>query len=193
MYEKLFSIVRKLPFLSGDSSSAQLLRTYIVGGFNLVFGLSLNYIFQFLILSSVEVPLRTYLTNIFSFAIGVVVSYFISRKIIFKLSIRRGKLKEFINFVVTNLINLILPLFIWYLIDRFRPSIQESEIQFLTATILIHGTILPIKYLIYKFFVFKDSLSNWILNLIKLNIVLGILEYITETLGLISFTVAGTS
>ena len=160
MYEKLLSIVRKLPFLSGDSSSAQLLRTYIVGGFNLVFGLSLNYIFQFLILSSVEVPLRTYLTNIFSFAIGVVVSYFISRKIIFKLSIRRGKFKEFINFVVTNLINLILPLFIWYLIDRFRPSIQESEIQFLTATILIHGTILPIKYLIYKFFVFKDSLSN---------------------------------
>ena len=73
MYEKLLSIVRKLPFLSGDSSSAQLLRTYIVGGFNLVFGLSLNYIFQFLILSSVEVPLRTYLTNIFSFAIGVVV------------------------------------------------------------------------------------------------------------------------
>ena len=160
MYEKLLSVVRKLPFLSGDSSSAQLLRTYIVGGFNLVFGLSLNFIFQFLILSSIEVPLRTYLTNVFSFSIGVIVSYFISRKIIFKLSIRRGKLKEFINFVVTNLINLILPLFIWYLIDRFKPSIQESEIQFLAATILIHGTILPIKYLIYKFFVFKDSLSN---------------------------------
>tara|TARA_B100000214_G_scaffold73144_1_gene49062 strand:+ start:357 stop:839 length:483 start_codon:yes stop_codon:yes gene_type:complete len=160
MYEKLLSVVRKLPFLSGDSSSAQLLRTYIVGGFNLVFGLSLNFIFQFLILSSIEVPLRTYLTNVFSFSIGVIVSYFISRKIIFKLSIRRGKLKEFINFVVTNLINLILPLFIWYLIDRFKPSIQESEIQFLVATILIHGTILPIKYLIYKFFVFKDSLSN---------------------------------
>ena len=160
MYEKLLLLVRKLPFISGDTSSAQLLRTYIVGGFNLVFGLILNYIFQFLVLSSVEVPLRTYLTNVFSFSLGVIVSYFISRKIIFKLSIRRGKLKEFTNFVVTNLINLILPLFIWYLIDRFRPSIQESEIQFLTATILIHGTILPIKYLIYKFFVFKDSLSN---------------------------------
>ena len=160
MYEKLLSIVRKLPFLSGDSSSAQLLRTYIVGGFNLVFGLSLNYIFQFLILSSVEVPLRTYLTNIFSFAIGVVVSYFISRKIIFKLSIRKGKIKEFINFLVTNLINLIIPLFIWYFINRFQPSIQENEIQFLVATIIIHGSILPIKYLIYKFFVFKDSLDN---------------------------------
>tara|TARA_B100001996_G_scaffold277360_1_gene217947 strand:+ start:374 stop:856 length:483 start_codon:yes stop_codon:yes gene_type:complete len=160
MYEKLLSIVRKMPFLSGDSSYAELLRTFIVGGFNLVFGLILSYIFQFLVLSSVEVPLRTYLTNIFVFSIGVFVSYFISRKIIFKLSIRKGKFKEFINFLVTNLINLILPLFIWYLIDMFRPSIQENEIQFLVATIIIHGTILPLKYLIYKYFVFKDSLNN---------------------------------
>ena len=70
MYEKLLLIVRKLPFIS-TSSSAQLLRTYIVGGFNLIFGLVLNYIFQFLVLSSVEVPLRTYLTNVFSFSLGV--------------------------------------------------------------------------------------------------------------------------
>tara|TARA_Y100001970_G_scaffold108170_1_gene135296 strand:+ start:2339 stop:2821 length:483 start_codon:yes stop_codon:yes gene_type:complete len=160
MYEKLLSIVRKLPFLSGNSSSAQLLRTYLVGGFNLVFGLFLNYIFQFLVLSFVEVPLRTYLTNIFSFSLGVIISYFISRKIIFKLSIRKGKIREFINFLFTNLINLVVPLFIWYLIDRFKPLIQENEIQFLAATIIIHGSILPLKYLIYKFFVFRDSLNN---------------------------------
>ena len=83
MYEKLLSIVRKIPFLSGDSSSSQLLRTYIVGGFNLLLGLLLNYIFQFLVLSSIGFPLRTYLTNVFSFSIGVIISYFISRKIIF--------------------------------------------------------------------------------------------------------------
>jgi len=41
-----------------------------------------------------------------------------------------------------------------------RPSIQDNEIQFLIATVLIHGFILPIKYLIYKLFVFKDSLNN---------------------------------
>ena len=160
MYEKLLSIVRKLPFISGDSSSAQLLRTYIVGGFNLVFALVLNYFFQFIVLSSVEVPLRTYLTNVFSFSMGVIISYFISRKIIFKLSIRKGKIKEFINFLFTNLINLIVPLPIWYLIDRFNPSIQENEIQFLAATIIIHGSILPLKYLIYKAFVFSDSLNS---------------------------------
>ncbi len=160
MYEKLLLIVRNLPFLSGDSSSAQLLRTYIVGAFNLVFGLLLNYIFQFLIFNSIEIPIRTYLTNLFSFSIGVIVSYFISRKIIFKLSIKGGKFKEFTNFLFTNFINLLVPLFIWYLINKFNPSIQENELEFLAATILIHGTILPLKYLIYKFFVFKDSLNN---------------------------------
>ena len=94
------------------------------------------------------------------FSIGVVISYFLSRKIIFKLSINDGGFKEFIKFVATNLINLIVPLFIWFLIDLIRPSIQNNEIQFLIATILIHGFILPIKYIIYKLFVFKDSLNN---------------------------------
>ena len=69
-----------------DNSFAELFRTYLVGAINLTFGLFLNYIFQFLILTMINFPLRTYLTNTFSFAIGVVVSYFLSRKIIFQLS-----------------------------------------------------------------------------------------------------------
>ena len=146
--------------LTGDSTYAQLLRTYIVGGFNLVFGLGISYLFQFFVFYSIEIPLRTYLTNIFAFSIGVIVSYFLSRRIIFKLSIYEGGFKEFVKFLVTNLINLVVPLFIWFLIDLIRPSIQDNEIQFLIATVLIHGFILPIKYIIYKLFVFKDSLNN---------------------------------
>ena len=146
--------------LTGDSTYAQLLRTYIVGGFNLIFGLGISYLFQFFVFYSIETPLRTYLTNIFAFSIGVIVSYFLSRRIIFKLSIFEGGFKEFVKFLVTNLINLVVPLFIWFLIDLIRPSIQDNEIQFLIATVLIHGFILPIKYLIYKLFVFKDSLNN---------------------------------
>tara|TARA_B100000131_G_scaffold316306_1_gene356173 strand:- start:762 stop:1223 length:462 start_codon:yes stop_codon:yes gene_type:complete len=153
-------MINKITFLSGDTSSAQLIRTYIVGAFNLAFGLCLAYIFQFFILSTVPVPLRTYLTNIFGFIFGVIVSYFLSRKIIFKLSFIGGRLKEFISFVFTNLINLFVPLLIWYFINSFDSSIQENEVQFIIATILIHGLILPVKYLIYKFFVFKDSLNN---------------------------------
>ena len=152
--------LKNYKLLTGDSTYAQLLRTYIVGGFNLVFGLGISYLFQFFVFYSIEIPLRTYLTNIFAFSIGVIVSYFLSRRIIFKLSIYEGGLNEFIKFLITNLINLVIPLFIWFLIDLLRPSIQNNEIQFLIATVLIHGFILPIKYLIYKLFVFKDSLNN---------------------------------
>ncbi|MDA8897094.1 GtrA family protein [Acidimicrobiia bacterium] len=157
---KFLNFLRDIPLINGDSSLAQLIRTYIVGVFNLLIGLLFNYIFQFLIFNNIAIPLRTYLTNVGSFSIGVVISYFLSRRIIFKLSSNDGNFKEFINFVLTNLINLILPLIIWYLIDIYRPSIQESEIQFLIATVLIASVILPIKYVIYRLFVFKDSLDN---------------------------------
>ncbi len=152
--------LRNLKLFKGDSTYSQLFRTYIVGAFNLVFGLGTSYIFQFFVFNLIEIPLRTYLTNIFSFSIGVIVSYFLSRRIIFKLPINDGGFKEFVKFLITNLINLVIPLFIWYLIDLIRPSIQDNEIQFLAAIILINGFILPIKYLIYKLFVFKDSLNN---------------------------------
>ena len=54
----------------------------------------------------------------------------IPRTIYSLIKLRIQLFKEFINFLVTNLINLIVPLFIWYLIDKFNPSIQENEIQF---------------------------------------------------------------
>ena len=151
---KIFKLV------SGNSTYSQLFRTYVVGAINLVFGLGITYLFQFYVFFAIQVPLRTYLTNIFAFSIGVIISYFLSRKIIFKLSFNDGGFKEFTKFVATNLINLVVPLFIWFLIDLTMPSIQNNEIQFLIATILIHGFILPIKYIIYKLFVFKDSLNN---------------------------------
>lgn len=152
--------IKNLNLVTGDSTYSQLFRTYLVGAFNLVFGLGLSYLFQFFVFFQIEIPLRTYLTNIGVFSIGVIVSYFLSRKVIFKLSIYEGGFSEFIKFFVTNSINLFVPLLIWYLIDLIRPSIQNNEIQFLVATILIHGFILPIKLIIYKLFVFKDSLNN---------------------------------
>ena len=157
---KIFHYIKKLSFFKEDNTLAQLIRTYIVGAVNLLIGSVFNYIFQFFIFNNIEIPLRTYLTNIGSFSLGVIISYFLSRKIIFKLSSKKGNLKEFFSFLVTNLINLILPLLIWYVIDRYKPSIQENELQFILSTVLIHGSILPIKYLIYKFFVFKDSLDS---------------------------------
>ena len=152
----LNNLINKLT--KSDSSFAELFRTYVVGAFNLIFGLFLNYIFQFLILTMVSFPLRTYLTNTFSFAIGVVVSYFLSRKIIFQLSYRDGSWREFIKYISVSLLNLGIPILVWFLINLWNPEFQKNELYYLLITVLIHGSILPIKYLIYKFFVFKDSL-----------------------------------
>ena len=141
-----------------DGSFSELFRTYLVGAFNLLFGLFLVYIFQFILLDFVSFPLRTYLTNIFQFIVGVIVSYFLSRKFIFKLKFNDGSYKEFFKFVSINLINLFVPLFVWFLINLWNENWQQNELYVLIITTLIHGSVLPIKYLIYKFFVFKDSL-----------------------------------
>ena len=141
-----------------DGSFSELFRTYLVGAFNLLFGLFLVYIFQFILLDFVSFPLRTYLTNIFQFIVGVIVSYFLSRKFIFKLKFNDGNYKEFFKYVSISFINLFVPLFVWFLINLWNENWQQNELYVLIITTLIHGSILPIKYLIYKFFVFKDSL-----------------------------------
>ena len=110
--------LKNLKLLTGDSTFSQLFRTYLVGAFNLVFSLVISYLFQFFIFYSIDIPLRTYLTNVFAFSIGVIVSYFLSRKIIFRLPIYKGGISEFTKFLITNLISLIVPILIWYLIDK---------------------------------------------------------------------------
>ena len=144
--------------LSKNSSIAELFRTYLVGAFNLLFGLVLSYFFQFFLFVFISFPLRTYITNIFGLIIGVLVSYFLSRKVIFQLDYFDGNNQEFLKFLSINLLNLLVPLLVWYLINILNPSLQKNELYFLIITVIIHGSILPIKYLIYKFFVFKDSL-----------------------------------
>ena len=144
--------------ISKDGSFAELFRTYLVGAFNLLFGLFLVYIFQFILLDFVSFPLRTYLTNIFQFIVGVIISYFLTRKFIFKLKFTDGSYKEFFKYVSISFINLFVPLLVWFLINLWNENWQQNELYVLVITTLIHGSILPIKYIIYKFFVFKDSL-----------------------------------
>ena len=43
---KVLEYIKNHPLVTGDSSLAQLFRTYIVGAVNLVVGLILNFIFQ---------------------------------------------------------------------------------------------------------------------------------------------------
>ena len=51
--------------LTGDSTYAQLLRTYIVGGFNLIFGLGISYLFQFFVFYSGIQVIKTLYQNMF--------------------------------------------------------------------------------------------------------------------------------
>ena len=157
MYKK---ITEMFPSLIKDSSSAELVRTYIVGAINLIFGTGLNYILQFYLLVLINFPLRTYLSNIIQFLIGVVVAYLLTRRIVFNLESLYGTFKEFRNFVSVTSISIIAPLIVWFLINSFNTAVQQNEIQYLIVTVLIHGTILPLKYVIYKLFVFKPSLEK---------------------------------
>ena len=150
--------LKSLKVFQSDTSLMQLFRTYIVGAINLMIGLTLTYLFQFWLLTFISFPLRTYLTNVLAFLIGVVISYYLSRRIIFKFSFFGGKLKEFMNFSYTNLISLFAPNLVWFIINFINDDLQKDEAWFLIITILINGAILPFKYLIYKLFVFKDSL-----------------------------------
>ena len=150
--------LKSLKVFQSDTSLMQLFRTYIVGAINLMIGLTLTYLFQFWLLTFISFPLRTYLTNVLAFLIGVVISYYLSRRIIFKFSFFGGKLKEFMNFSYTNLISLFAPNLVWFIINFINDDLQKDEAWFLIITILINGAILPLKYLIYKLFVFKDSL-----------------------------------
>ena len=154
----MFKKFKNSKIFKSNNSWVELFRTYLVGAFNLVFGLSITYLFQFYVLVFIPFPLRTYITNIFGFSLGVVISYFISRKIIFQLKIFGGTFKEFVNFTLINLINLFGPLLLWFLINLINDKLQTDELWFLIITILINGVILPMKYLLYKFFVFKDSI-----------------------------------
>ena len=154
----MLSRLKSLKIFHSNTSFMQLIRTYIVGAINLVIGLTLTYIFQFFILTFIDFPLRTYLTNVFAFLIGVVISYYLSRRIIFKFSFFGGKFKEFLNFSYTNLISLFAPNLIWFVINLINDTLQKDELWFLVITVVINGVILPIKYIIYKLFVFKDSL-----------------------------------
>ncbi len=145
-------------FKKNKKNFQELLKTYVVGIINLIIGLSLTYIFQFFVFQFISFPLRTYLTNVTSFCIGVVISYYLSRLIIFNLKLSEGKLKEFLNFLSVNLISLVVPNLVWFVINLFNSEWQQDEVAFLVITFLINGFILPLKYLFYKLFVFKDSL-----------------------------------
>lgn len=136
-------------------NNSALLRNYILGFFNLLFNLLLLNQFQYLVFINIDSNIRTDLSITVSFLIGISLSYFLTRRFVFRLDDIRGSLKMYLKFISTNLLNYFVPILIWYLIERVY--IDYSIYFFNTVNFVIANILFPIKFLIYKFFIFKKE------------------------------------
>ena len=85
---------------------------------------------------------------------GVTISYYLTRKYVFQLKDSFGKWIMYLKFLATNSLNYFLPLIVWYFIEYYIP--EYSQTFFNGINFLIANVIFPIKFLIYKYLIFKD-------------------------------------
>ena len=120
-----------------------------MGFFNLLFNLLLLNQFQYLVFINIETNIRTDLSITASFLIGTSLSYFLTRKFVFRLDDIKGSFRMYLKFITTNFV----PIIVWYLIEIV--FIDYSVNFFNSVNFVIANILFPIKFLIYKFFIFK--------------------------------------
>ena len=149
------NIFQEIKFkINKNSTSSQFFRNYILGIFNLIIGLGLLNFFQYYLYKNFNASVRTDLTITSSYLIGVTVSYFLTRRFVFNLKDIYGNWIMYGKFLITNSLNYFFPLIIWYFIEY---NIQEySQTFFNIVNFLIANIIFPIKFLIYKYLIFKN-------------------------------------
>tara|TARA_B100001996_G_scaffold44641_1_gene32251 strand:- start:8173 stop:8634 length:462 start_codon:yes stop_codon:yes gene_type:complete len=143
----------KLKINKGNTSS-EFVRNYILGIFNLIIGLALLNFFQYYLYKNINFSIRTDLSISSSYLVGVTISYYLTRKYVFQLKDSFGKLIMYLKFLATNSLNYFLPLIVWYFIEYYIP--EYSQTFFNGINFLIANVIFPIKFLIYKYLIFKD-------------------------------------
>jgi len=114
------------------------------------FSIILANIFQFLLFVKLPDNIRTDLTILVTFIISVLFNFYIHNKYIF---LKKFKLAKLINFYITNLLNLIVPIFFWFIYESIfgNPTIIIFNLFAVIITILLF----PIKFLLYKL-IFKN-------------------------------------
>ncbi len=142
-----------ISLLKNRINNSALLRNYILGFFNLLFNLLLLNQFQYLVFINIETNIRTDLSITASFLIGTSLSYFLTRKFVFRLDDIKGSFRMYLKFITTNLLNYFVPIIVWYLIEIV--FIDYSVSFFNSVNFVIANILFPIKFLIYKFFIFK--------------------------------------
>ena len=106
-----------ISLLKNRIGNSALLRNYILGFFNLLFNLLLLNQFQYLVFINIETNIRTDLSITASFLIGTSLSYFLTRKFVFRLDDVKGSFRMYLKFITTNLLNYFVPIIVWYLIE----------------------------------------------------------------------------
>jgi len=144
-----------ISLLKNKLNNSALLRNYILGFFNLLFNLLLLNQFQYLVFINIDLNIRTDLSITASFFIGTSLSYFLTRRFVFRLDDIRGDLRMYLKFISTNLLNYFVPIIVWYLIEIV--FIDYSVSFFNSVNFVIANILFPIKFLIYKFFIFKKE------------------------------------
>lgn len=141
--------------LKNKVNNSALLRNYILGFFNLLLNLLLLNQFQYLVFINIDIDIRTDLSITASFLIGISLSYFLTRRYVFRLDDIKGTLEMYLKFITTNLLNYFVPIIIWHLIEIVY--VDYSINFFNTINFVIANILFPIKFLIYKFFIFEKN------------------------------------
>ena len=133
-------------------NSSEIIRNYILGIFNLGIGLGLLNLFQYFLFQNITDTLKTDLSITFSYIVGVSISYFLTIKYVFRATNYFGSFKKYSQFFSTNLLNYFVPILVWYLIE-LRVS-DYSQLFFNIVNLIVANIIFPLKFLVYKYFIF---------------------------------------
>lgn len=119
------------------------------GSITFVFSITLANTFQFLLFVELPGNIRTDLTVLVTFIISVLFNFYIHNKYIF---LNKFKFIKLINFYITNLLNLVVPIFFWFFYELIFGN--PTMIMFNLFGVILTVLLFPIKFLIYKF-IFK--------------------------------------
>ena len=125
-------------------------KSFISGIVTFGFSTILANLFQFLLFVNLPENIRTDATIILTFLISVLFNFYIHNKYIFFTTFSFVKL---INFYITNLLNLVLPILFWFIYEYFYGTPTIFIFNFVAVIIVL--SLFPIKFLIYRY-IFKN-------------------------------------
>ena len=124
-------------------------KSFISGIVTFGFSTILANLFQFLLFVNLPENIRTDATIILTFLISVLFNFYI-QQIYFFTTFSFVKL---INFYITNLLNLVLPILFWFIYEYFYGTPTIFIFNFVAVIIVL--SLFPIKFLIYRY-IFKN-------------------------------------